>query len=99
MFEKKQIMNELNIDVNNPSDSALFDSLVDESESIIKGSLSKNISVDKLEENLTYQRAVKTLITQLYYDRELSGGLSRGLQMMINHLVGSDFKNDEQTAK
>ena len=32
--------------------------------------------------------AIKTLATQLYYDRELSKGMSAGLLMMLDQLQG-----------
>lgn len=44
-------------------------------------------SVGQLDEaDPTAIKAVKTIATQLYYDRTLSGGLSRGVMMMLTHL-------------
>jgi hypothetical protein len=37
--------------------------------------------------------AVKTLATQLYYDRSLENGLSRGAMMMLTHLQAEGEAN------
>jgi hypothetical protein len=80
-------MTELNID-ETPANTALLTSLVGQAQDIIIHSVDSTKTVEDYADNLIFQRAVITLVTQLYYDRTMSGGLSLGLRMMINHLKG-----------
>lgn len=87
------IMAELNID-ETPANTALITSLVGQAQDIIIHSVDSTQTVDDYKDNLIFQRAAITLVTQLYYDRTLSNGLSIGLQMMINHLKGQVVVSD-----
>lgn len=80
-------MGELNIDLS-PANTTMITALVSQAQDIILHSVDSTKTTEDYADNLIFQRAVITLVTQLYYDRTLSSGLSLGLQMMINHLKG-----------
>lgn len=84
------LLSELNLD-NTAENQTVAKNLIDESEEIIIHSVDSNVSKTMFENNLIFKRAVKTLATDLYYNRTLPNGLSLGTQMMINNLKGVDF--------
>lgn len=87
------VMAELNID-ETPANTALITSLINQAQDIVLHSVDSTKTAEDYADNLIFQRAVITLVTQLYYDRTLSSGLSLGLQMMINHLKGEASVGD-----
>lgn len=81
------VLAELNLDDNDDNRKTIT-ALIAEAQDIIIHSVDSTKQVSDYDTNLIFQRAVKTLVTDLYYDRTLSQGMSLGLQMMINHLKG-----------
>ncbi|WP_125702401.1 hypothetical protein [Lacticaseibacillus daqingensis] len=73
-----ELLNELNLD------DAELTTLQAQIESAID--ITKRSAGQVDETNPTAIKAVKTIATQLYYDRTLSEGLSRGVMMMLTHL-------------
>lgn len=86
-IDKVALMDELNLDATDEN-IALIGDLISQSEDLIRSSVSYIKPLEDYLKEPIFIRAVKTLATQLYYDRTLSEGLSKGLQMMINHLKG-----------
>ncbi|WP_375661141.1 hypothetical protein, partial [Bartonella sp. CL71SXKL] len=76
-------------------------SLVNQSEAFVQDSVDSKTSLEVFEKDPMFKRTVYTLATQLYYDRTLSAGSSKGLQMMLNHLDGKvtedGFKPTQQS--
>lgn len=95
ILDVETIMAELNLD---DSDKNLITNLLSQAQDIIIHSVDSTKQTTDFEGNLIFQRAVITLVTQLYYDRSLSVGMSIGLQMMINQLKGQVKVNDSTTA-
>jgi hypothetical protein len=73
-----ELLTELNLD---DSELATLQAQIEASVDIVKRSVG---TID--EANPTTIKAVKTIATQLYYDRTLADGLSRGVMMMLTHL-------------
>ena len=92
-MDSSTILAELNLDTT-PSNTALITNLISQAQDIIIHSVDSTKTADDYKYNLIFQRAVITLVTQLYYDRTLSSGLSIGLQMMIIHLKGQVVVDD-----
>lgn len=90
-----KLSDELNIDQQS-EDVTTINELVSDAEIIIQNSVDHAVSLEQYRKSDIFNRAAKTLATQLYYDRELSAGMSKGLQMMINHLKG--MKLDAKTS-
>lgn len=86
------VLAELNLDDNDDNRKTIT-ALIAEAQDIIIHSVDSTKQVADYDTNLIFQRAVKTLVTDLYYDRTLSNGMSLGLQMMINHLKGEVVVN------
>lgn len=87
MIDTQSMLDELCLDATDETTQLITD-LLSQSESIIRDSVDKTKSIATYEQDPIFVRASKTLCTQLYYDRALTGGMSLGLQMMINHLKG-----------
>lgn len=87
MIDTQSMLDELCLDATDETTQLITD-LLSQSESIIRDSVDKTKTIDSYEQDPIFIRAAKTLCTQLYYDRTLTGGMSIGLQMMINHLKG-----------
>lgn len=78
-------MDELHID-QSPTELTTVTNLINEATEIVNHSVS---STETQYQALSiYDLAIKTLATQLYYDRELSKGMSAGLLMMLDQLQG-----------
>ncbi|KGB14247.1 head-tail connector protein [Latilactobacillus sakei subsp. sakei] len=92
---KVKLSDELNVDQQS-EDVTTINKLVSDAELIIQNSVDHTVPLEQYRESAIFNRAAKTLATQLYYDRELSAGMSKGLQMMINHLKG--MKLDAETS-
>lgn len=86
-MEVKTMIDELNLDESEET-TQLVANLIEQAGAIIRSSVDNSKPVELYEQEPIYERAVATLVTQLYYDRSLDAGLSNGLQMMINHLKG-----------
>lgn len=78
------LIEELNLDLTDENTS-LVKGLIADSEALILSSLGLD-SDSLLADNVIYDRCVKTIATQFYYDRTLSAGLSNGVQLMLIHL-------------
>lgn len=78
-------MKELGLD-ETPDNEALISSLVADAQLITLDSISSTATQDDYKDNNLFNRAVKTLATQLFYDRTLSEGTSLGYQMIVTHL-------------
>lgn len=87
------VLAELNLDDNDDNRKTIT-SLIAEAQDIIRHSVDSTKTAEDYANNLIFQRAVKTLVTDLYYDRTLSNGMSLGLKMMINHLKGEVVVDD-----
>ena len=85
---------ELNLDDFEETNTLLTD-LLTQSEAIVLDSTNYK-NYEQVSDKDIFTRAVFTLATQLYYDRTLSEGLSKGLQMMLNHLVAGAVKDEEK---
>ncbi|MGV3337670.1 head-tail connector protein [Latilactobacillus curvatus] len=92
---KVKLSDELNVDQQS-EDVTTINELVSDAELIIQNSVDHTVPLEQYQKSAIFNRAAKTLATQLYYDRELSAGMSNGLQMMINHLKG--MKLDAETS-
>ena len=82
-----KVISELNLD-GDDNEVTLITDLLDQAGAIIRNSVNHKVSADVYEADPMYQRAVITLATDLYYNRTLPGGLSLGIQMMVNNLKG-----------
>uniref|UniRef100_UPI00403F2342 head-tail connector protein n=1 Tax=Lentilactobacillus hilgardii TaxID=1588 RepID=UPI00403F2342 len=80
-----ELMDELHID-QNPIELTTITNLINEATEIVNHSV--NSSETQYQTSPIYDLAIKTLATQLYYDRGLSKGMSAGLLMMLDHLQG-----------
>lgn len=83
----EDIRDELSIDAGTVSEKVAQQLLTD-AENIIQSSVSMKVPLDTFRENVLFNRAAKSLAISMFYDRELSNGLGKGVQMMINHLKG-----------
>jgi hypothetical protein len=79
-----ELMTELHVDITD-EETATITSLIDDATDMVNGSLGI-VDNSKLVNESLYKRAIKTLTTQLYYDRTLSTGLSHGLILMLIQL-------------
>lgn len=89
-----KLRDELNLDDFDETNTLLID-LLTQSEAIVLDSTNYK-NYEQVSDKDIFTRAVFTLATQLYYDRTLSEGLSKGLQMMLNHLVAGAVKDEEK---
>lgn len=87
MLDPENLIEELNLD-DTPENVNLVASLIKQSEAFIQDSVDPDTELTEFEKDLLFKRTVYTLATQLYYDRTLVNGTSKGLQMMLNHLDG-----------
>lgn len=79
-------MNELHIDATDEETSTLK-ALVNEAQAIVDSAIGvSDPAVNSVADDAIYVRAVKTLATQMYYDRSLEAGMSKGLIMMLEYL-------------
>lgn len=90
MITANEIMAELHVDETD-EETNVFESLISQASALIRGSISfDNLTDDFLMsvDGDVYSRLIITLVTSLYYDRELSKGYSKGVQIML-----SQFRN------
>lgn len=81
------IIDELNLDAGTVSEKVAHD-LLNAAEAIIRSSVSAKTPLDEFRKNVLFNRAAKSLAISMFYDRELSNGLGKGVQMIINNLKG-----------
>ncbi|WP_249662860.1 head-tail connector protein [Lentilactobacillus buchneri] len=81
-----ELMDELHID-QSPTELTTVTNLINEATEIVNHSVNSS-SKTHYQTSPIYDLAIKTLTTQLYYDRELSKGMSVGLLMMLDQLQG-----------
>lgn len=81
------IIDELNLDSGTTSEKVAHD-LLNAAEAIIQSSVSAKTPIDEFRKNVLFNRAARSLAISMFYDRELSNGLGKGVQMIINHLKG-----------
>lgn len=83
------LQNQLNIPSLDYNSYGTLGNLIDQSAEIIKRSVNTQVTDDVYLADPIYKRAVYTLATQLFYDRDGDNGMSNGLLMMLNHLQAS----------
>lgn len=87
------LANELNLDIDDQT-LDFIRTLIRTAETIVQNAVNSSIPVETLNSDPVFQRAVATLVTQLYYDRTLDGGMSLGLRMLIENLMGKYINGD-----
>lgn len=95
VIDTQTVLTELNLD---DSEAEVITNLLSQAQDIIIHSVDSTQDPESYQDNLIFKRAVITLVTQLYYDRSLSNGMSIGLRMMINQLKGQVKVNGSTTA-
>ncbi|KAA8373151.1 phage gp6-like head-tail connector protein [Leuconostoc carnosum] len=87
LVTSQELADELNIDTDD-AELKTVDSLIDSATAMIQSSIKLKVTdADILAVNEPlYNRLIKTLATSLYYDRELSGGYSKGVMIMLTNL-------------
>lgn len=101
MVDAETVISELNLD-DTPETETTIKALIVEADAMIRDSVDRTADQTEFEKDPIYQRALKSLVTQLWYDRTLNDGMPVGIQMMIVHLqseVGKDGFRYEQTDK
>lgn len=83
----EMMMQELNLDETDENNTVLT-GLIQSAQEIILDSIGTNLSASDVATDKIYVRAVKALVTAMYYDRSLSQGVPLGVEMMITHLQG-----------
>ena len=81
-----ELMNELHIDATDEETTTLK-ALINEAQAIVDSAIGvSDPAVNSVADDAIYVRTVKTLATQMYYDRSLEAGMSKGLIMMLEYL-------------
>lgn len=83
----KRLMNELCLD-DVPENITTITTIVSEATAMILAAIDGNKTADDFKDNQLFILAVKTLATQIYYERTLPDGFSLGLLSIINALRG-----------
>lgn len=84
LIDSKQLLDELHID-DTPEEEATICNLINMAKAIVDEAI-QDIDNSKLVQDQLYLSAIKTLVTQLYYDRTLSEGKAPAVQLLIAHL-------------
>lgn len=84
LFDPKQLLEELHID-DTPEEEATIRNLISMAKAIVDEAI-QDINNSELTKDELYLSAIKTLATQLYYDRTLSEGKAPAVQLLIAHL-------------
>lgn len=82
-----EVLDELCLD-DEPENRTLISNLINQAEVLICDSLSATVKPDDLRDIPIYQRTVNTMVTQMYYERTLPDGFSKGVMALLNHLEG-----------
>lgn len=85
MVDASELMDELHID-QSPAEIATVQTLITEAQTIIDQATDSTGTDNVYQKSPIYDRAIKTLVQQLYYDRSLTDGFSKGLIMMLDYL-------------
>ena len=86
MFTATELIDELNLD-DTPETEQLFKGLIDDNVALIMDTLGPNVSLETVQNDLMFQRCIKNMVTEMYYDRTLKQGFSSGTQILMNHLI------------
>lgn len=92
MVTAETMMQELNLDETDENKTVIT-ALLFEADAMIRNSVDSKADKSDFEKDPIYQRCLKSLVTQLWYDRTLEDGMPKGIQMMIVHLQ-SEVKAD-----
>ena len=88
-----ELMDELHID-QSPTEIASVTSLITEAQAIVDQAIGGG-TAETYRSSPIYDLAIKTLVTSLYFDRDLTNGLPKGLVMMLDYLayqrLGDEF--------
>lgn len=85
MVDATELMDELHID-QSPAEIATVQALITEAQTIVDQATDSTGTDKDYQKSPIYDRAIKTLVQQLYYDRSLTDGFSKGLIMMLDYL-------------
>lgn len=85
MVDATELMDELHID-QSPAETATVQALIAEAQTIVDQATDSTGTDNAYQKSPIYDRAIKTLVQQLYYDRSLTDGFSKGLIMMLDYL-------------
>lgn len=85
MVDASELMDELHID-QSPAEIATVKALITEAQTIVDQATDSTGTDKDYQKSPIYDRAIKTLVQQLYYDRSLTDGFSKGLIMMLDYL-------------
>lgn len=91
-MKPEDVLTELNLD-NTASNLAIITNLIAQASDVVIHAVDSTKTAENYATNPIFQRAVITLVTELYYDRTLSSGTSPGFRMMINQLKGQVVTN------
>lgn len=84
LIDPKQLLEELHIDDTSEEETTIRN-LVSMAKAIVDEAI-QDINNSELAQDELYISAIKTLTTQLYYDRTLSEGKAPAVQLLIAHL-------------
>ncbi|MFT9004124.1 MAG: head-tail connector protein [Liquorilactobacillus hordei] len=84
-----ELLSELNLDIND-ANTILINSLVTDAQIITLSAVNSTKKIEDYADNQIFQRAVKTLATQLFYDRTLANGTATGYRMMVTQLQAQE---------
>lgn len=85
MVDATELMDELHID-QSPAEIATVQALITEAKTIVDQATDSTGTDNVYQKSPIYDRAIKTLVQQLYYDRSLTDGFSKGLIMLLDYL-------------
>lgn len=85
MVDATELMDELHID-QSPAEIATVQALITEAQTIVDQAINSTGTDKAYQKSPIYDRAIKTMVQQLYYDRSLTNGFSKGLIMMLDYL-------------
>lgn len=85
MVDASELMDELHID-QSPDEIATVQALITEAQTIVDQATDSTGTDKAYQKSPIYTLAIKTLVQQLYYDRSLTAGFSKGLQLMLDYL-------------
>ncbi|KRM91491.1 MAG: head-tail connector protein [Liquorilactobacillus hordei] len=84
-----ELLSELNLDIND-ANTDLINTLVTDAQIITLSAVNSTKKIEDYADNQIFQRAVKTLATQLFYDRTLANGTATGYRMMVTQLQAQE---------
>ena len=83
----EDLLDELHIDQTDV-ELKVMQGLIDQSQELVMSSVDHSQLLPAYQAQPLFDPAVKAIATQLYYDRDLSTGLSKGAMMLLSHLSG-----------